>query len=83
MGKIVAIGGGEIGEGETLAIDKEHLPDGQGSPPSVVHPDREQRLAGVRQTFQDVYGSELGCDADVLYLLGISPTKRELEEKIL
>ena len=84
MGKIVAIGGGELGEGETLAIDKEIISlTGKNRPRALFIPTASSDSRGYWQTFQDVYGSELGCDTDVLYLLGVSSAKWELEEKIL
>ena len=79
MGKLVPIGGGDINRGETLGIDKEVV--------SLTRKDRARALF-TPTTSDDSYGvparisrrvwSELGCVPDVLYLLGVSPTKEEL-----
>ena len=48
MGKLVAIGGGEMAERETLAIDREIVsPNWQGPPKRTLHPYRKRRLARV------------------------------------
>ena len=84
MGKLVAIGGGEIAGGETLAIDKEIVSlTGKNRPRALFIPTASSDSREYWQVFQNVYGKELGCETDVLYLLGVSPTKRELEQKIL
>ena len=55
MGKIVAIGGGEIGEGETLAIDKEIVSlTGKDHPRALFIPTASSDSRGYWQTFQDV-----------------------------
>ena len=84
MGKLVAIGGGEMAERETLAIDKEIVAlTGKDSPKALFIPTASSDSPKYWQSFQRLYGQELGCETDVLYLLGISPTKAELEQKIL
>ena len=84
MCKLVAIGGGEIVRGETLAIDKEIVSlTGKNRPRALFIPTASSDSREYWQVFQNVYGTELGCETDVLYLLGVSPTKRELEQKIL
>ena len=35
------------------------------------------------EDFRRVYGDTLGCETDVLYLLGVTPSREELKEKIL
>ena len=84
MGKLVAIGGGEMAERETLAIDKEIVSrTGKDRPSALFIPTASGDSPEYWQSFQYVYGQELGCETDVLYLLGVSPTKGELEKKIL
>ena len=84
MGKLVAIGGGEMALGETLAIDKEIVSlTGKDRPRALFIPTASSDSREYWQGFQCVYGQELGCVTDVLYLLGVSPTKGELEQKIL
>ena len=84
MGKIVAIGGGEIAERETLAIDKEIVTlTGKDSPRALFIPTASSNSRGYWQSFQDIYGGELGYHTDVLYLLGVNPDRAEFEQRIL
>lgn len=84
MGKIVAIGGGEMAEHETIAIDREIVSlTGKNRPIALFIPTASGDSPEYWQSFQEVYGQELGCETDVLYLLGVRPTIDELESKIL
>ena len=84
MGKIVAIGGGEIATGETRSIDREIISlTGVDRPRALFIPTASSDSEGYWQVFRAVYGKRLGCYTDVLYLLGVSPTEQELREKIL
>ena len=84
MGMLVAIGGGEMAERETLAIDREIVSlTGRDRPNALFIPTASGDSPEYWQSFQDVYGQELGCATDVLYLLGVNPTKADLERKIL
>ena len=84
MGKIVAIGGGEIATGETRSIDKEIISlTGVDRPRALFIPTASSDSEGYWEVFRAVYGRRLGCRTDVLYLLGVSPTREELEERIL
>lgn len=84
MGKLVAIGGGSIAERETLAIDREIVSlTGKDHPSALFIPTASGDSPEYWQSFQELYGQELGCKTDVLYVLGVSPTTEELEQKIL
>ena len=84
MGKIVAIGGGDLREMETLAIDKEViLLSGKARPRALFIPTASSDSRERWEAFDAAYGKGLGCDTDVLYLLGTRPAREELEEKIL
>ncbi|MCH7626738.1 MAG: peptidase E [Chloroflexi bacterium] len=84
MGKIVAIGGGSMEDRETLAIDREVVRlTGLRRPRALFIPTASYDNPERYDIFKDVYGGELGCDTDVLNLLGVNPTGKELEEKIL
>ena len=84
MRKIVAIGGGSMEERETIGIDQEVVRlSGKARPKALFIPTASYDNPERWKVFQDVYGDELGCDTDVLYLLGLNPSKAELEDKIL
>ena len=84
MGKLVAIGGGHIATGETLSIDKEVIAlTGKDRPRALFIPTASSDSKEYWEVFRAVYGKRLGCETDVLYLLGVNPTAQELEERIL
>ena len=84
MGKLVAIGGGEIATGETRSIDKQIVSlTGKKRPRALFVPTASIDSRDYCKVFQNVYGTELGCEVDVLYLFGVSLSKDELEQKIL
>ena len=83
MPKIVAIGGGELKDLDTLLIDKEIVKlTGKKHPKALFIPTGSGDAEGYWQTFQKVYGKKLGCRTDVLYLIRENPSKREIGEKI-
>jgi dipeptidase E len=85
MGKIVAIGGGEIVTKETLAIDREIIKlSGKKHPTVVFLPTASSDSSKYIDDFNTYYGKQLGCRVHVLFLikdnaLGIA----EIENKIL
>lgn len=84
MGKIVAIGGGDMRLLETLAIDRESVAlTGKLRPRALFIPTASSDSEEYWDAFRNVYGAELGCDTDVLYLLKSTPTRKEIEGKIL
>lgn len=84
MGKLVAIGGGEIKNLDTLPIDREIVRlTGKKHPKALFIPTASGDAEGYWQTFQKVYGDILGCRPDVLYLIRENPANKEIEEKIL
>jgi dipeptidase E len=83
MPKIVAIGGGELKDLDTLLIDKEIVKlTGKKHPKALFIPTGSGDAEGYWQTFQEVYGKKLGCRTDVLYLIRATPPKKEINEKI-
>ena len=75
MGRIVAIGGGEIKDGETLNIDKFIVSlSGKERPSLLFIPTASHDAEGYIETVKKVYG-ELGCDVKILCL-----TKENIEE---
>ena len=84
MGKIVAIGGGDLAERETLAIDREIVSlTVKDKPRALFIPTAGSDAPDYWHSFQEVYGGVLGCETEVLFLLGLSPSRVELERKIL
>ena len=83
MGKIVAIGGGEILTGETLSIDREivRLTD-KTKPKALFIPTASGDAEGYWETFQKVYGKKLGCITDKLYLIRENPSRKEIAKSI-
>lgn len=84
MGKIVAIGGGELRLGETLVIDKFIVDfSGKNRPKTLFIPTASKDNKGYVEVFNKVYKDELGCDTDVLALLEGEYEDSVIEEKIL
>ncbi len=92
MGKIVAIGGGEMGRPhkdrefyplETVSIDKEIVALASKKKPRLLFiptasNDSESYFELIKKYF-----SKLGCKVDVLYLIREKLSKKEIEHKIL
>jgi dipeptidase E len=84
MGKIVAIGGGEIHKRETLAIDKEIIElSGKKYPKVLFIPTASSDAQEYIDDFVYYYGKYLGCKVDVLKLIKQTITINEIREKIL
>ncbi|MGK2849055.1 MAG: Type 1 glutamine amidotransferase-like domain-containing protein [Minisyncoccota bacterium] len=81
---IIAIGGGELGELETLPIDRAVVKLAKKKHPKVLFiPTASNEAIGYWETFQKIYGKKLGCKTDVLMLVRENLTKKQIEEKIL
>lgn len=84
MEKIIAIGGGEIKDLETLPIDKEIVRlTGKEHPRALFLPTASSDAASYVETFHQIYGEKLGCEADELLLVREHPTAEEIKNKIL
>ena len=88
MGKIVAIGGGEIGRRvnvvETTAIDREIIRlSGKSRPKLLFIPTASSDSETYYEAITRHFGVSLGCQTDVLYLLSNKLSGKEIEEKIL
>ncbi len=84
MGTIVAIGGGEISELETLEINK-HIVEltGKERPKALFIPTASGEPAEYCETFEEVYGKRLGCRTDVLFLTTKNTSADEIKDKIM
>ncbi|NRD76960.1 peptidase E [Bacillus sp. BRMEA1] len=84
MGTIVAIGGGEIRELETLAID-EYIVSlaNKTCPHALFIPTASGESQGYIDSFHRAYGGRLGCQTDSLYLIHQPDSSEEIKRKIL
>lgn len=80
---IFAIGGGEIAQGETRAIDREIVKAIDSDDPQVLFlPTASGDADGYVEKFESYYGDRLGCDVDVLRLVGETQINAESAQKI-
>ena len=83
MLRMLAIGGGELREGETLSLDRRACElTGKRKPNALFVPTASNDSEGYIQAFTKVYGKKLGCRVQSLCLLA-NPNHREITEKIL
>ncbi|HLO10731.1 MAG TPA: peptidase E [Pseudoneobacillus sp.] len=84
MGRIIAIGGGELSELETLPIDTYIVKQiNKQKPRALFIPTASGEPEGYISTFNKVYGEKLGCITDTLCLISETLTDEEIREKIL
>ena len=84
MGKIVAIGGGEMKLGETTEIDREIIRlTGKTHPRLLFLPTASNDAVTYYDSVIKHFGQELGCQTDVLFLIHDKPDLKEIERKIL
>ena len=82
--QIVAIGGGELKDRETLQIDKFIIElTGKHSPKALFIPTASGDDAKYCSTFDRIYGALLGCRTDHLRLLSCVKDRKQAEDKIL
>ena len=79
---IVAIGGGELGDGETLAIDQFIVShSSKPQPKALFLPTASGDAPGYIDTFERVYGQKLKCDTQSLSL-SRSPSPETIADAI-
>lgn len=83
MSRIVAIGGGEIAEGETEPIDRHvcELADAD-APAALFVPTASGDAAGYRESFDAYYGDRLGCRTRHLTLHDESVDRAQIQEDL-
>ena len=82
--KIVAIGGGEISERETEAIDRRIIElTGKTQPKSLFIPTASSDAPGYIETFEAYYGGHLGCQTRRLQLTQDPPAFDEMSALVL
>lgn len=83
MGKIVAIGGGEISAKETWLIDEYIVKLSEKTSPQLLFiPTASYDAAGYIETVKKIYG-ELGCKVSALCLMEDPPSDKVIQEMIL
>jgi dipeptidase E len=83
MGKIVAIGGGDVRAGSTTFIDKEIIKlSGKRHPRFLFVPTASSDSEGYWDIIKKHFG-KLGCKTDVLFLIKKKMSKKEISDKIL
>ncbi len=84
MSTIVAIGGGDISDLETLAIDKYIVKlSGKECPKVLFVPTASGEAQGYIDVFNSVYSKKLGCVTDTLFLIDGKLSDQEIKNKIL
>ena len=82
--KIVAIGGGELKDLETLEIDKRIIElTGKTRPKALFIPTASSDAVGYVDTFEACYGKRLGCQTRTLNLIQTPPTFEEMSALVL
>jgi dipeptidase E len=87
MGKIIAIGGGEIGRPgypvETTLIDKEIIRiSGIREPRLLFLPTAADDSESYVETVHKHFGENLGCVVETLYLIKEKPGNKEIQNKV-
>lgn len=83
MGKIIAIGGGDIRTQATLAIDQRIIElTGKSQPHALFIPTASNDATDYADAFKTYYGEFLGCTVDTLYLLREKPGFDRIAEQI-
>ncbi|MCY9545165.1 peptidase E [Paenibacillus alvei] len=83
MGKIVAIGGGEIRFNETLPIDRYIVEFANIKNPKILFiPTASNDAQGYIETIKNVYGEQLGCAVDTLCLVDNELSDETIKGKI-
>ena len=82
--RIVAIGGGELKDLETAAIDRRIVElTGRDRPAALFVPTASGDDAGYQETFQRIYGGHFGCRTRALELLRNPPAFEETSAMVL
>ena len=83
MRNIFAIGGGDLASGETLTIDKEIVKATKKKYPKALFiPTASSDSQAYCDLFEEVYGNQLGCKVDFLFLIRAEPSYEEMAKKI-
>ncbi|MEP7162196.1 MAG: peptidase E [Candidatus Moraniibacteriota bacterium] len=84
MRTVVAIGGGELKDLETLTIDRKIVKLSRKKRPKALFlATASNDAAGYRETFEKIYGKKLGCKTDALFLIREKLSQKERERKVL
>jgi dipeptidase E len=82
VGKIIAIGGGEMKLGETTGIDREIIRLTEKRHPRLLFiPTASNDSESYNDFVKKHFGDELGCKTDCLFLIKDKPSKKKIEKK--
>ena len=82
--KIVAIGGGEISERTTAAIDERIIElTAKTKPKALFIPTASNDAPGYIETFEAYYGRHFGCQTHILKLVENPPAFEEMAATVL
>lgn len=82
MSSIIAIGGGEIADAETKAIDERVVGAVDASSPTALFvPTASGDAEGYCETFREYYGETLGCDVTILRLVDTDHSSAAIESR--
>ena len=83
MGKIVAIGGGDLSTLATEPIDRAIIGlSGKSNPRALFIPTASSDSVEYWENFDRAYRTEYGCETEVLYLLGPTPDPVDVSGRI-
>lgn len=84
MHHLIAIGGGDIRQLKTLAIDKQIVALAKKKSPKLLFiPTASSDSENYVLAIEKVYDKKLGCKVDTLLLLREKPSKQQIKDKIL
>lgn len=83
MTRIIGIGGGELRERETLPLDRAIVSAASCDRPKVLFiPTASADSYKYWEAFRELYGQELNCQTDVLFLIRENPQPKTILKKI-
>lgn len=83
MRRIFAIGGGEIGDGQTLSIDQKIVEAADKSNPNLLFiPTASGEPFPYVEKIEKIFGDQLGCTVETLYILSGKTSYERIKEQV-
>ena len=79
--RVIAVGGGKLADGGTIAIDRE-IADTANGDQALFIPTASGDSEEYIESFRTIYGDRLALDTDVLRLVGSDPSEERVYEAI-